>query len=187
MNKGRLFVVSGASGVGKSTVLKKLMKKRPDILFSVSVTTRPPRPGEVDGVDYDFITEEKFRDMVANNEFLEYDAHSKAFYGTPLAQLEEKLSRGDVILDVEPAGTKILRQKRPEASLIFIMPPSMEELERRLRRRGDTDEEQIALRMERAQWEMEQAPWYDHVVVNDIVENCVCAIEAVIDNKNLEE
>ena len=187
MSKGRLFVLSGASGVGKSTILKALMKKRDDILFSVSVTTRAPRPGEIDGVHYDFITEEKFRDMVENNEFLEYDAHSKAFYGTPRAQLEEKLQRGDVVLDVEPAGTKIIREKRPDARLIFIMPPSMEELERRLRHRGDTDEEQIALRMKRAGWEMKQAPWYDHVVVNDIVENCVCAIEAIIDNKNLEE
>ncbi len=187
MNKGKLFVLSGASGVGKSTILKELMKKRPDILFSVSVTTRPPRPGEIDGVHYDFITVEKFREMVANDEFLEYDEHSKACYGTPLAQLEDKLSRGHVILDVEPAGTKIIREKRPEASLIFIMPPDLEELERRLRNRGDTDDEQIAIRMERAQWEMEQAPWYDHVVVNDIVENCVSAIEAIIDNKNLEE
>ena len=183
MSKGRLFVLSGASGVGKTSIVKELMKKRNDILFSVSVTTRAPRPGEVDGVHYDFITEEKFQSMIDNDEFLEYDKHSKACYGTPLAQLEEKLERGDVVLDVEPAGTKILREKRPEAILIFIMPPSMEELEHRLRTRGDTDDEQVAIRMERALWEMEQAPWYDHVVVNDVVEDCVCAIEAIIDNK----
>ena len=187
MSKGRLFVLSGASGVGKSTIVKKLMEKRSDILFSVSATTREPREGEVDGVHYNFITEKKFQDMIKNNEFLEYDEHSKAFYGTPLAQLEEKLERGDVVLDVEPAGTKILREKRPQAILIFIEPPSMEELERRLRNRGDTNEEQVAMRMERAKWEMKQAPWYDHVVINDVVEDCVCAIEAIIDNKNLEE
>ena len=180
MSIGRLFVVSGASGVGKSTVLKDLMAKQPNLLFSVSATTRPPRPNEVEGVHYFFITEEQFREMIDRDAFLEYDNHSKAFYGTPVDQLEEKLLRGDVILDVEPAGAKIVRQKRPEAVLIFIMPPSMEELERRLRSRGDTTEEQIAMRMERAKWEMEQSLWYDHVVVNDVLDDCVRDVEALI-------
>lgn len=182
MSKGRLFVVSGASGVGKSSVLKLLMADRDDLAFSVSATTRDPRPGEQEGVHYYFITRDRFREMIERDAFLEYDAHADNYYGTPLDQLEEKLQRGDVILDVEPAGAKIVRQKCPEAVLIFVMPPSVEELERRLRSRGDTSEEQIALRMERAKWEMEQRFWYDHVVVNDVLEDCVREMAAIIGN-----
>ena len=185
MSKGRLFVISGASGVGKSTVLKRLMAERSNLLFSVSATTRKPRPGEVDGVHYYFITQEQFQEMIRQDAFLEYDAHAANYYGTPLDQLEEKLTRGDVILDVEPAGAKIVKEKRPEAILIFVMPPSVEELERRLRSRGDTPEEQIALRMDRAKWEMEQRSWYDHVVVNDDLEHCVKNMTAIIGNENV--
>ena len=180
MSKGKLYVVSGASGVGKSTVLKRLMDQRSNLLFSVSATTRAPRPGEEDGVHYYFISQEQFQEMIRQDAFLEYDAHAANYYGTPLDQLEEKLSRGDVILDVEPAGAKIVKEKRPEAILIFVMPPSGEELERRLRSRGDTPEDQIALRMERANWEMEQRSWYDHVVVNDVLEDCVKEMIAII-------
>ena len=184
MSKGKLFVISGASGVGKSTVLKHLMAQRSNLLFSVSATTRPPRPGEVDGVHYYFISHEQFQEMIRQDAFLEYDAHAANYYGTPLDQLEEKLSRGDVILDVEPAGSKIVKEKRPDAILIFVMPPSVEELERRLRSRGDTNEEQIAMRMERAIWEMEQRHWYDHVVVNDVLEDCVKELAAIIGPEN---
>lgn len=180
MSKGKLYVISGASGVGKSTVLKHLMAQRSNLLFSVSATTRPPRPGEVEGVHYYFISHEKFQEMIRQDAFLEYDAHAANYYGTPLDQLEEKLSRGDVILDVEPAGSKIVKEKRPDAVLIFVMPPSVEELERRLRSRGDTNEEQIAMRMERAIWEMDQRHWYDHVVVNDVLEDCVNELAAII-------
>ena len=185
MSKGKLFVVSGASGVGKSTVLKHLMAQRSNLLFSVSATTRQARPGEVEGVHYYFITQEQFQEMIQKDAFLEYDAHAANYYGTPLDQLEEKLSRGDVILDVEPAGAKIVKQKRPEATLIFVMPPSVEELARRLRSRGDTSEDQIALRMERAKWEMAQRCWYDHVVVNDVLEDCVNEMAAIIGPENV--
>jgi guanylate kinase len=185
MSKGKLFVVSGASGVGKSTVLKHLMAQRSNLLFSVSATTRQARPGEVEGVHYYFITQEQFQEMIQKDAFLEYDAHAANYYGTPLDQLEEKLSRGDVILDVEPAGAKIVKQKRPEAVLIFVMPPSVEELERRLRSRGDTSEDQIELRMERAKWEMAQRCWYDHVVVNDVLEDCVNEMAAIIGPENV--
>ena len=132
---GKLFVFSGASGVGKSTVLKKVMAARDDLRFSVSATTRPPRPGEEDGVAYYFITKEQFEDMIAQDAFVEYDNHAKNYYGTPTAQLEEKLAQGHVVLDIEPVGAKIVKNKRPDAVLIFIMPPSQEELERRLRSR----------------------------------------------------
>ena len=177
---GKLFVFSGASGVGKSTVLKKVMSSRTDLSFSVSATTRPPRPGEEEGVAYYFISKEQFEDMIACDAFLEYDNHNKNYYGTPTQQLEEKLVKGHVLLDIEPVGAKNVRNKRTDATLIFIMPPSMEELERRLRGRGDTPEDQIAIRLDRAKWENEQRFWYDHVVVNDEPERCAEAILKII-------
>lgn len=180
MKKGKLIVISGASGVGKGTVLGIMMEKRKDLSFSVSATTRPPRPGEIDGVHYYFITREKFEAMIAAGEFLEYDAHAANYYGTPRAQAEEKQSHGPVLLDIEPKGAKQVKEKAPDAVLIFIMPPSVQELERRLRGRGDTSEEQIQMRMERAAWEMEQRVWYDHVVVNDDPERCAQEILKII-------
>jgi len=183
MKDRKMFVISGASGVGKGTVLKAVMEKRGDLLFSVSATTREPRDNEVDGVHYYFITKERFEEMIAAGEFLEYDNHAKNYYGTPRGQAEEKLQRGHVLLDIEPKGAAQLRQSVPDATLIFIMPPSMEELERRLRGRGDTTEDQIRIRLERAVWEMEQRFWYDHVVVNDTVERCAEEILNIIAEK----
>ena len=180
MNKGKLIVISGASGVGKGTVLSLVMKKREDLSFSVSATTRPPRPGEVDGVHYYFITRERFEEMIRNGEFLEYDNHAANYYGTPRTQAEEKMAWGSVLLDIEPNGAKQVKESLPEAVLVFIMPPSMEELEKRLRGRGDTPEDQIAMRLERAVWEMEQRHWYDHVVVNDSAERCAEEILKII-------
>ena len=180
MSKGKLIVISGASGVGKGTVLGLMMEKRGDLAFSVSATTRPPRPNEVDGVHYYFVTKERFEEMIRAGEFLEYDAHAANYYGTPRGQMEEKRERGHVLLDIEPMGAKQVKEAMPEAVLVFIMPPSREELERRLRGRGDTSEEQIKLRMERAVWEMEQQSWYDHVVVNDDAERCAQEILNII-------
>ena len=180
MGKGKLFVISGASGVGKSTVLSAVMAQRSDLLFSVSATTRKIRPGEVDGQSYYFITKEAFEDMIAKGEFLEYDAHMDNWYGTPRGQLEEKLQRGNVILDIEPNGAFAVKKARPDATLIFIAPPSAEELERRLRSRGDTDEEQIKLRTARVAWEMEQSKKYDHIVVNDQVADCAANLLTII-------
>ena len=180
MSKGKMIVISGASGVGKGTVLGKMMEKRNDLAFSVSATTRDPRPSETHGVHYYFITRERFEEMIRNGEFLEYDEHAKNYYGTPRAQAEEKMENGHVLLDIEPAGAKQVRQAMPEAKLVFIMPPSMEELDRRLRGRGDTPEEQIKIRMERAIWEMDQRFWYDHVVVNDDADRCAEEILKII-------
>ena len=176
-------MISGASGVGKSTVLAKVMAAREDLRFSVSATTRPPRPGEVDGVSYYFVTKEKFQDMIAHEEFVEYDAHMNNFYGTPEAQLNEKLETGSVILDIEPNGAFMVRKRRPDATLIFIAPPSMEELLRRLVGRGDTSAEQVKVRQDRAQWEMDQSVRYDYVVVNDQVDTCVDEILKIIAEK----
>lgn len=183
MRKGKLFVISGASGVGKSTVLAKVMAARSDLQFSVSATTRTPRPGEVDGVNYYFVTHDAFEQMINEDAFVEYDRHMANYYGTPTQQLEEKLVNGNVILDVEPVGAGNVRKKRPDATLIFIAPPSMEELERRLRGRGDTPEDQIRLRLDRAKWEMDQTSWYDHIVINDQVDTCADEILSIIANK----
>ena len=180
MKKGKLFVISGASGVGKSTVLAKVMAERQDLRFSVSATTRQPRPGEVDGESYYFISKAQFEEMIRQNAFLEYDAHMDNYYGTPKAQLEEKLSKGSVILDIEPNGAFNVRRNSEDAVLIFIAPPSLQELERRLRSRGDTGEEQIRLRLARVQWELEQSKQYDYVVINEQVDSCAAEILKII-------
>lgn len=180
MSKGKLVVISGASGVGKGTVLGIMMEKRKDLKFSVSATTRDPRPSETDGVHYYFVTKEEFEKMVAAGEMLEYSVHNANYYGTPRAQAEEKMRTGSVLLDIEPVGAGQVKKAAPDAVLVFIMPPSMEELERRLRGRGDTPEDQIAMRLERAAWEMEQRHWYDHVVVNDDAERCADEILKII-------
>ncbi len=180
MTKGKLVVISGASGVGKGTVLGIMMEKRKDLAFSVSATTRPPRPGEVDGVHYYFITKQRFEEMIEADEFLEYDAHADNYYGTPRGQAEQKRKNGTVLLDIEPNGARQVKAHAADAVLVFIMPPTKEELERRLRGRGDTPEEQIRMRMARADWEMEQRSWYDHVVVNDDAERCAEEILNII-------
>ena len=172
MKEGKLFIVSGASGVGKSTVLKLVMDSREDLQFSVSATTRPPRPGEEHGVQYYFVTTDQFKEMIRNGEFLEYDAHMGNLYGTPKFQVDEKRKHGHLMLDIEPNGALNVRQLWPDARLIFIAPPSMEELERRLRGRGDTPEEQVQLRLKRAVWEMSQMDKYDFVVINDTARGC---------------
>ena len=182
MSKGKLIVISGASGVGKGTVLGKMMEKRKDLSFSVSATTRDPRPNELDGIHYYFINKERFEDMIARGEFLEYDAHNKNYYGTPRAQAEEKMEKGHVLLDIEPKGARQVKDAAAEAVLIFIMPPSVEELERRLRGRGDTPEDQILIRMDRANWEMDQRSWYDYVVINDDADRCADEILNIISN-----
>lgn len=186
MSGGKLFVISGASGVGKSTVLSKVMAARSDLSFSVSATTRPPREGETEAVSYYFVSKDRFEEMIQNNEFLEYDDHMGNFYGTPKKQLEEKLTQGNVILDIEPNGAFNVRKERADAVLIFIAPPSAEELEKRLRGRGDTSEEQIRLRLDRVQWEMKQSEQYNYVVVNNEIDHCAQEILNIIEKENGE-
>ena len=172
MSKGKLFVISGASGVGKSTVLKKVMAQRQDLVFSVSATTREAREGEVDGVHYHFVTREAFLDMIRKGEFLEYDEHNDTLYGTLYSAVSDALKKGNVILDIDPNGAMNVRRAYPDATLIFIMPPSCKDLENRLRSRGDTSEDQIRKRLSRAKWEIEQAEKYDKRVINDQVDAC---------------
>ena len=183
MSKGNIIVLSGCSGVGKTTVRKRAMAARDDLFFSVSVTTRDSREGEVDGVDYDFITQEKFDEMERNGEFAECDNHYLKSYGTPLKQLLEKLEKGNALLDIDPNGAMQIKAKYPDALLIFIEPPSMEELENRLRSRKDTDEKQIQKRLERAHYELSRAPEYDYRVVNDNLNRCVARVLTLIADK----
>ncbi|MBR5293294.1 MAG: guanylate kinase [Oscillospiraceae bacterium] len=174
----KIFVFSGASGVGKSSALKRVMEAREDLRFSVSATTRKPRPGEVDGVHYFFVTKERFEQMIEDREMLEHDAHHENLYGTPRNQL---LGEKHVVLDIEPNGAFQVKRNYPDAALIFVTPPSLEELERRLRGRGDTPEEQIEVRMARAKWEIAQSDHYDYVVLNDDLDRCVAEILDIID------
>jgi guanylate kinase len=159
------------------------MAARNDLKFSVSATTRPPRPHETDGVHYHFVTEDEFRAMIDRGDMLEYDFHNDTYYGTPLSQVEKKAENAHVILDIEPVGAFNVRAVRPDATLIFILPPSLEELERRLRSRGDTSPEQIALRLARAKWEIAQSEKYDYIVVNDVVDTCAGKILNIIASK----
>ncbi len=168
--QGQLIVLSGPSGVGKSTVIAELLSERPDIYFSISFTTRQPRVGEADGVNYNFVSRETFEGMIARDEFLEYAKYVDNYYGTSLKVIRDKLDAGiDVLLDIEVQGAAKVREKCPDAVLIFIMPPSFEELSRRLHGRNTDEEEVISGRLRTAREECKQIPNYDFLVVNDTV------------------
>ena len=181
MTKGKCFIISGPSGVGKSTVLHALMEKRKNVYFSVSATTRDPRPGEEDGVHYHFLDVDTFRQWIANDEFLEYAEFVGNFYGTPMRLVDEAMEQGkDVLLDIEIQGAMQVCAKRPETVRIFIAPPSWKELERRLTARGTDSPEKVQKRLLRAQVELEMARDYDYFVVNDTVENAVNELRAIM-------
>ena len=180
--KGKLIVISGPSGAGKSTVVFKAIEGREDICFSTSVTTRSPRPGEVDGREYFFVNFERFREMVENDELLEHAEYVANRYGTPRAYVEQRMSEGmNVLLDIEVQGARQVRKKMPEAVLIFIAPPSIEELERRLRGRGTDTEAAIEGRLIRARQEFQEADFYDYLIVNDDVEKAASKLNAIIE------
>ena len=168
--RGQLIVLSGPSGVGKSTVIAELLGERKDIYFSVSFTTRSPRVGEADGVNYNFVSREEFERMIAADELLEYAQYVGNYYGTSLKVIQDKLAAGvDVLLDIDVQGAAKVRSKCPEAVLIFIVPPSFEELSRRLHGRATDNEDVIAGRLQKAREEYRQIPNYDYLVVNDKV------------------
>ena len=180
--KGTLLVISGPSGAGKSTVVFKAIEGREDICFSTSVTTRSPRPGEVDGREYFFVNFERFREMVENDELLEHAEYVANRYGTPRAYVEQRMAEGmNVLLDIEVQGARKVRKKMPEAVLIFIAPPSIEELERRLRGRGTDTEAAIEGRLIRARQEFQEADFYDYLIVNDDVEKAASKLNAIIE------
>lgn len=181
MSKGVLTVVSGFSGAGKGTVMKRLIQKYDDYALSISVTTRNPREGERDGIEYFFKTKEEVEAMIENDEFLEYARYVDNYYGTPRFYVEEMLAKGkNVILEIEIQGAMQIKAKNQEAVLVFVTPPSFEELRNRLVGRGTETADVIKSRLKRASEEAEGMPSYDYILVNDQVEDCVDRLHQII-------
>ncbi len=179
--QGSLVVVSGFSGTGKGTVMKRLLEEKEDYALSVSVTTRPPREGEENGREYFFITEEQFREMIRSDELLEYATYVSHSYGTPAAYVFEKMEQGqNVLLEIDIQGALKVKAKYPEALLVFLIPPSAEELRRRLVSRGTEDWETIVRRLARAAEEADVVSAYDYVLVNDDLDQCVDALDRIV-------
>ena len=178
---GKLYVRSGPSGVGKSTAVHEVMRRHPTLRFSVSVTTREMRPGEVEGESYYFISRAQFQELLEQDELLEHAEYVGNCYGTPEKPINQMLEQGiDVLLDIEPCGALQVQKRRPDATLIFMAAPSFSEIERRLRGRGDTSPDKITARLARARWEYQQAEKYDYIVVNDDVDHAAREIEAIM-------
>ena len=179
--KGRLFVISGPSGAGKSTVVFKAIEGRDDVCFSTSVTTRKPRPNEVDGREYFFVDLDRFKEMVENDELLEHATYVANSYGTPRKFVEDKLnSRLDVLLDIEVQGARQINEKKPDAVKIFIIPPSLAELRRRLVGRGTDTERAIEARLIRARQEYAEADFYDYIIINDDPDRAAKELAAIM-------
>ena len=185
MNKGRLIVFSAPSGCGKGTMLVEILKDK-SFAISVSATTRAPREGEKDGVNYHFLTREDFEQRIADGKFIEHAEYCQNLYGTLSSEVDGRLEQGlNVILEIEPQGAMKIREKRPDAVFIFVVPPSINELRRRLKKRGTETDEVIEERVSKAAWEISQAEKYDYVIVNDALEDAVSDFFAVIRGEQL--
>ena len=181
MSKGLLIVVSGASGTGKGTVCKKLLSELPNVHYSISATTRQPRQGEVDGREYYFISEDDFKQWIADGKFLEFAEVYGNFYGTPLTKIEERLNRGeDVLLEIDVQGALNVKRKCPDGVYIFLLPPSLDELKRRIEGRGSETPDSLKRRLQAAVAEIQIGREYDYAVVNDTVDKAVAQIEAIL-------
>ena len=181
MKRGKTFIICGPSGVGKGTVVSRLLEMDPTLYFSVSATTRAPRPGEVDGVHYHFLSQEQFRQWIQEDAFLEYAQFVNNYYGTPMKYVDEAMEAGrDVLLDIEIQGAAQVHVKRPEAVRIYVAPPSWTELERRLTERGTDSPDKVQKRLLRAKVEFQTAHTYDYFVINDTVENAVGELNAIM-------
>lgn len=179
--RGKLIVISGPSGAGKGTVVFKAIEGRTNVCFSTSVTTRKPRPSEVDGKEYFFVDLDRFKEMVENDELLEHAEYVANSYGTPRAYVEEKLNSGlDVILEIEVQGARQVNDKMPEAVKIFIIPPSLAELQRRLESRGTDTARAVEARLIRARQEYNEADFYDYIIVNDDAERAAAELSAIL-------
>ena len=181
MQKGLLIVISGASGTGKGTVCKKLLAESENIFYSISATTRKPRAGETDGVEYFFVTVEEFKNWIAEDKFLEYAEVYGNFYGTPIHKIEERLNRGeDVVLEIDIQGALNVMKKRPDGVYIFLLPPSLDELKNRINNRGTETPESLAKRLESAKNEIDTGKKYQYAIVNDTVDAAVEKIKAIL-------
>ncbi len=181
MNRGLLIVVSGASGTGKGTVCKKILADLPAVAYSISATTRAPRPGEVDGKEYYFISRDEFKAWIDDGKFLEFAEVYGNYYGTPLNKIEERLKRGeDILLEIDVQGALNVKRKMPEGIYIFLLPPSLEELRRRIEGRGTETQESLKRRLANAVAEIQIGREYDYAVVNDSVDNAAAQIEAIL-------
>ena len=179
--KGKLIVVSGPSGAGKTATITGAMEKRGDICFSVSVTTRNPRPGEVDGKDYFFISEQQFLEMIDRDELLEHAVYVGNRYGTPKGYVQQMLDEGkNVVLDIEVQGARQVHESMPEAVMIFLIPPSLEELRRRLTNRGTETEEKIQERLQRARQEYAETDIYQYIIINDKLDMAIDELCSII-------
>ena len=174
-------MIAGPSGVGKGTIVRRLLGLVPRLRVSVSATTRPPRPGERHGVDYFFISDEEFSELAKTGGLLEWAEVFDYRYGTPTAPVQKALDAGhDVLLEIDVQGAHQVRERAPSALLILLEPPSMEELERRLRERATESEERLSLRMTTAAWELDQRSWFDHVVLNDDLDRATAEVAAIL-------
>ena len=179
--RGRLVVVSGPSGVGKGTVVRRLRERRPEMVLSVSATTRPPRPGEVDGVDYHFLSDRQFDELAAAGGFVEWAHFAGNRYGTPWTSVRAALEAGrTVVLEIEVQGALQVRERFGDAVLIFLVPPSFEVLSQRLRARGTDSDDVVRQRLEIARTELEQAGAFDHTVVNDDLDTAVADVARIL-------
>lgn len=177
----KLYVISGSSGVGKGTIIKRLLANHTDIKLSVSCTTRSPRPQEVDGINYFFISKDEFQDLIKNDEFIEWAEFSENLYGTKKSFIEETLKNGDnVLLEIDTQGALQIKEKMPDSILIFIAPPSYEELVSRLRGRHTESEEAIEKRLKFVDFEKENSKKFDYIIINDEIDNAVRQIEEII-------
>lgn len=181
IRKGMLLVISGPSGTGKGTLIEKLMKEDPTLVFSVSATTRAPRPGEIDGVHYHFVSNEKYDELVAEGAFVEYATVHGNRYGTLRSEVYQRLERGEnVVLDIDVQGALNVIASEKEKVSIFILPPSMKELRARLTGRGTETPEQVETRLSNAVWEISQKDKYEYKVINDDMEECLDTLRAII-------